>query len=349
MSVDLTIDYLGLQLDSPLLASACPLTSNLESLQRLRDAGAAAAVLPSIFEEQIEHEEMEVARMLDFWALSSPETSDYFPQLDNYNTGPGAYLKLIADAKQQLDMPIIASLNGSTMGGWVRYAGLIEQAGAAALELNIYEVSCDPLVDARQAEEEYFKLIRAVRDTIQIPIAVKIGPYFSALPHFARELASLGVNGLVLFNRYLAPDIELESLEYVPALELSTPSELRLALRWIAILRDQVELSLAATGGVHSTQDVVKSIAAGANVVACASALLSRGPHAFRELKQGLQQWLTEHEYTSVKQLQGSMSLKHCPNPEGLKRANYMRALTSYTPSVSVDSVSTDPVSTDPR
>ncbi|MCA9134996.1 MAG: hypothetical protein KDA45_17625, partial [Planctomycetales bacterium] len=201
-------DYLGLQLDSPLLASACPLTSNLESLQHLRAAGAAAAVLPSIFEEQIEHEEMEVARMLDFWALSSPETSDYFPQLDNYNTGPGAYLKLIADAKQQLDMPIIASLNGSTLGGWVRYAGLIEQAGAAALELNIYEVVCDPQVDARQAEEEYFKLIRAVRDNIQIPIAVKIGPYFSSLPHFARELASLGVNGLVLFNRYLAPDVD---------------------------------------------------------------------------------------------------------------------------------------------
>ncbi len=335
MPLDLTTTYLGLQLDSPLVVSACPLTSNLDSLQRLRQAGAAAAVLPSIFEEQIEHEEMEVARMLDFWALSSPETGDYFPQLDNYNTGPGAYLKLIADAKQQLDLPIIASLNGATLGGWVRYAGLIEQAGADAIELNIYQVPIDPQVGAQAVEEGYLKLVRMVREHIKLPIAVKIGPYFSSLPHFAQELEALHVDGLVLFNRYLAPDLDLDLLEYVPALELSTPDELRLALRWIAILRDQVKMSLAATGGVHSPEDVVKSLAAGANVVACASVLLSRGPQMLGELKQGLEQWLHDHEYTSVQQLHGSMSYKHCPNPEGLQRANYMRALTSYTPSVS--------------
>lgn len=335
MTVELTTNYLGLQLDSPLLVSACPLTGYLESLHRLREAGAAAAVLPSIFEEQVEHEEMEVVRMLDFWALSSPETSDYFPELDNYNTGPGNYLKLIADAKQQLDMPIIASLNGATLGGWVRYAGLIEQAGADALELNIYQVPLDPLVNAQAVEASYLKLVRAVREHVKLPLAVKIGPYFSSLPHFAHELESSGINGLVLFNRYLAPDIDLNALEYVPALELSTPDELRLALRWIAILRDQLKLSLAATGGVHSAEDVVKAVAAGANVVACASALLSRGPQVLAEFKQGLKAWLSEHEYTSLEQLHGSMSLKHCPNPDGLQRANYMRALTSYTPSVS--------------
>ncbi|MCA9131849.1 MAG: dihydroorotate dehydrogenase-like protein [Planctomycetales bacterium] len=333
MSLDLTTNYLGLQLESPLVAAACPLTGNLDSLQRLRQAGAAAAVLPSIFEEQIEHEEMEVARLLDFWALSSPESSDYFPQLDNYNTGPGAYLKLIADAKEQLDMPIIASLNGATEGGWIRYAGLIEQAGADALELNIYQVPMDPGREAASVEEEYVRLVKAVRENVQLPLAVKIGPYFSSLPHLARRLAAAGANGLVLFNRYLAPDIDLESLQYVPALELSTPDELRLALRWIAILRDQVDISLAATGGVHTAEDVVKSLAAGAHVVACASALLGRGPQALVELKEGLQQWLSTREYGSVRQLQGSLSLQHCPNPEGLQRANYMRALTSFTPS----------------
>jgi dihydroorotate dehydrogenase (fumarate) len=332
---DLRCTYLGLELDSPIIASASPLTGNIPSLRKLREAGASAAVLPSIFEEQIEHEELEVTRMLDIWALSSPETSNYFPQLDDYNMGPGAYLKLIADAKQELDMPIIASLNGATLGGWIRYAGLIERAGADALEVNVYNVPTDSTRDAAAVEQEYIRLIRSLKENVQLPISLKIGPYFTALPNLAKELAAAGVDGLVLFNRYLAPDIDLEELQYVPALELSTPDELRLALRWIAILRDQVDISLAATGGGHSSTDLVKAIASGANVVACASILLQRGPQVIRELTEGLQQWLQQREYTSVRQLCGSLSLNHCPNPDDLQRASYMRALTTYTPSIS--------------
>jgi dihydroorotate dehydrogenase (fumarate) len=334
MNVDLSTKYLGLQLNNPLVVSACPLTGNVESLKKLQDAGAAAAVLPSIFEEQIEHDEMEVVRMLDFWALASPESADYFPQLDSYNTGPAGYLDLIADAKRQLEMPIIASLNGESRSGWIRYAGLIERAGADALELNIYQVVKDRSLTSDMVDRHYVELVQAIKREIKIPIAVKIGPYFSSLPHLAENLARGGADGLVLFNRYLAPDIDLETMQFVPALELSTPDELRLALRWIAILRDSLSISLAATGGAHSTKDVIKAQLVGANVVECASALLLRGPQVLTELRDGLGQWMQEHQYKSLQQLQGSMSMQKCPNPDGLMRANYMRALTSYTPSV---------------
>ncbi len=333
MNIDLSTKYLGLRLDNPLVVSACPLTGKIESLLRLQEAGAAAAVLPSIFEEQIEHDEMEVVRMLDFWALSSPETADYFPQLDNYNTGPAGYLDLIADAKRQLEIPIIASLNGESLAGWIRYAGLIEKAGADALELNIYRVAHDFGTGSSAFEDQYAKLVHAIKKELSIPIAVKIGPYFSSLPHLADNLVKSGADGLVLFNRYLAPDIDLENMRFEPALELSTPAELRLALRWIAILRDKLNISLAATGGVHSVEDVVKSLLVGANVVACASVLLTKGPRFLSELRQGLEGWMREHEITSLSQLVGSMSMQKCPNPEGLLRANYMRALTSYTTS----------------
>ncbi len=330
--MDLTTRYLTLTLDSPLVASACPLTGNVESLKRLRAAGAAAAVLPSIFEEQIENDEMEIARLLDFWALSTPETNGYFPEMDSYNTGPDEYLDLIADAKRELDMPIIASLNGSTLGGWLRYAGLIEQAGADALEINIYQVPDNPKLDANAIEQEIVRIVRVVRDGVRLPLAVKLGPSYAALPNLASQLSAAGAQGLVLFNRYLAPDIDLETRTYKPALELSSPGELRTALRWIAILRDHVELSLAATGGVHSSQDVIKAMLAGADVVACASALLSHGCDVLSDFRAGLVAWLTEHDYASLAQMRGSMSMKKCPNPEGLKRGNYMRAITSYTP-----------------
>ena len=334
MKIDLSTNYLGLRLNNPLVVSACPLTSTVESLTKLQEAGAAAAVLPSIFEEQIEHDEMELVRMLELRALSSPESADYFPQLDSYNTGPAGYLDLIADAKRRLNMPIIASLNGESLAGWTRYAGLIEKAGADALELNIYHVVKDRSLSSTKVDEHYVQLVQAIKRELSIPIAVKIGPYFSSLPQLADSLARGGADGLVLFNRYLAPDIDLENMRFVPALELSTPDELRLALRWIAILRDNLDISLAATGGVHRTEDVVKALLVGANVVACASALLSRGPQVLTEFRDGLDQWMQDHDYKSLEQLQGSMSIQKCPNPDGLLRANYMRALTSYTSSV---------------
>jgi dihydroorotate dehydrogenase (fumarate) len=334
MHIDLSTNYLGLRLDSPLVVSACPLTGSVDSLRKLREAGAAAAVLPSIFEEQIEHDEMELVRLMDLWALSSPESADYFPQLDNYNTGPAGYLDLIADAKRQLDMPIIASLNGATLTGWIRYAGLIEQAGADALELNIYQVPTDSALNSTQIDEHYVQLVSAIGHELKIPIAVKIGPFFSSLPCLAQALEQAGASGLVLFNRYLAPDIDLQQLKFVPALELSSPSELRLALRWIAILRDNLHISLAANGGVHTATDAIKALLVGANVVACASTLLTHGPQVLSEMRSDIEHWLQEHQYSSLTQLIGSMSLAKCPNPEGLKRTNYMRALTSYTPSV---------------
>lgn len=332
--MDLHTTYLGLRLDNPLIVSACPLTANVASLQQLRQAGAAAAVLPSMFEEQIEHEELELARLLDLWSLSSPESPDYFPQLDSYNTGPSGYLDLIADAKRQVDMPIIASLNGSTLRGWIRYAGLIEQAGADALELNVYQVPTDVEVSSAAIDEQIVQLVARVQRELKIPVAVKLGPFVSSLPALARALAEQGIGGLVLFNRFLSPDVDLEQMRFVPALELSTSAELRLALRWIAILRDHVQCSLAANGGVHTFNDVIKALAVGANAVACASTLLKQGPTALCDLRSGLESWLQAHEYTSVEQLIGSLSMEKCPNPEGLLRANYMRALTSYTPSL---------------
>ncbi len=334
MAVDLSTDYLGMRLKNPIIASACPLTGNVESLLRLSEAGVAAAVLPSIFEEQVEHDELELAKMLDFWALSSPESADYFPELDNYNTGPDAYLELIHEAKRQCAMPIIASLNGSSLGGWVRYAGLIEKAGADALEVNIYHVPTRPEDAPGSIDAQAVEIVRELKKQLKIPVVVKIGPYFSSLPCLARELEAAGADGMVLFNRFLAPDIDLETLQYVPALELSTPDELRPALRWIAILRDQVSMSLVATGGVHSSSDILKAVLAGANAVACASTLLRQGPQVIGTMRQELEQWLQDHDYESIRQMQGSLSLQHCPNPDGLKRANYMRALTSYTPSV---------------
>lgn len=329
--MDITSKYLTLALDSPLVVSACPLSGNVASLRQLRDAGASAAVLPSIFEEQIVHEEMELSRMFDLASFSSPESIDYFPEMETYNTGPDQYLDLIADAKRQVDMPIIASLNGATLGGWLRYADLIEKAGADALEINIYQVPDRVEIDAASIDADIVRIVRKVREGVNIPLAVKIGSSISALPSLASQVSAAGAQGMVLFNRYLSPDIDLNTLNYVPALELSSSSELRLALRWIAILRDRVSLSLAATGGVHTRDDVVKAMLAGADVVEFASALLQGGTCVLGELRQGLIEWLTEHDYQSLDQMRGSMSIDKCPNPEGLRRGNYMRALTSYT------------------
>ena len=331
MKPDLSTRYLGLALENPLVVSACPLTSSLESLQAIEAAGAGAAVLPSLFEEQIEHHELEMARLYDFQADMTHESLSYFPELDRYNTGPERYLQLVRSVKRQLKIPVIASLNGASRGGWLAYAAQIAEAGADALELNIYLIPTDPQQNSMELEDHYLELVSQLRKHLKIPLAVKLGPYFSALPSFARRLNEAGADGLVLFNRYLAPAIDLENLTFMPALELSHPAELRLTLRWIAILRDQLRCSLAATGGVHQVGEVVQALLVGADVVMMASTLLKHGVSQLSHLKIELTNWLTLREYHSVTQLRGSMSFQHCSHPEGLLRANYLQALTAYT------------------
>ena len=332
MKIDLTTEYLGLPLQHPLIVSSGPLTGEIASLELLQRAGAAAVILPSLFEEQIERDELEIARLYDFQSETAPESLSYFPELDDYNTGPDRYLELIAGAKQRLTIPVIASLNGSTLGGWLHYAKLVEQAGADALELNLFSLPTEPGISPEQISRSSADLVHAVCQDVSIPVAVKLGPYFSSLAYEAARLAEAGAAGLVLFNRFLAPDIDTESLTFHPQIELSRPEELRLALRWIAILRDQIPLSLAATGGVHEAVDVAKALLVGADAVTLTSTLLIRGADHLETLRSGLADWMREHEYRSVEQMKGSMSRARCPNPEALSRANYLRALTSYTP-----------------
>jgi len=330
MSVDLTTRYLGLTLKNPLVVSACPLTGDLDSLRQLAAAGAAAVVLPSLFEEQIEHDELAIHQLYEFQTESFAESLDYFPQLDDYNTGPDSYLKQIRAAKQAVDIPVIGSLNGESSGGWTRYAQLFEKAGADALELNVYFVPTDVELSGQQVEDRYVELVASVRRTVAIPLAIKVGPFFSSLPHMARRLASAGADGLVLFNRYLEPDIDLETLDVVPRLELSHREELRVPLRWIAILRDRVATSLAATTGVHEADDALKVLLAGADVAMMASALLKHGPGHLTAMLDQLRGWLVEHQYASIEQLKGSVSQKNCADPAAYERSNYMKALISY-------------------
>lgn len=330
-SIDLSTRYLGLELKNPLVAGASPLTGHLAQLKALEQAGVAAIVLPSLFEEQIEHEEMELARLRDFGAEGSAEAASYFPELTSYRTGPDAYLRHLEQAKRELSIPVIGSLNGVSTGGWVRYAQLFEQAGADAVELNIYYVATDPEAGAEAVEQRYLRLVEQVRAAIKVPLAVKLGPYFSALAQMAQRLERAGADGLVLFNRFMQPDIDLESLQVRPGVELSTSAELLLPLRWIAILKGRVGLSLAATTGVHTAHDVVKLLLAGADVTMLASALLRNGPDYPRLLLEQLIGWLEQNDYSSVEQLKGSMSQLHCPDPAQFERANYMKALISYS------------------
>jgi dihydroorotate dehydrogenase (fumarate) len=334
MTPDLRTRYLGLELSSPLVASASPLTGELASLRALEAAGAAAVVLPSLFEEQIEHEEVQLDAVLELGAQSFGEALSYFPELEDYNTGPESYLEHVAEAKGALTIPVIASLNGASEGGWVRYARLLQEAGADAIELNLYAVEADPTSSADDVEERTLRLVRSVREAVTVPLAVKVGPFYSAFAHFARRLAATGADGLVLFNRFLQPDIDLETLSVAPELHLSTPEELRLPLRWVAILRGRVEADLAATGGAHSADDVVKLLLAGADVVMLASSLLRHGPTHLTTLRRDVAAWLSEREYESVAQLKGSMSQAAAPDPAAFERAQYMRALVSYVPAM---------------
>jgi dihydroorotate dehydrogenase (fumarate) len=332
MTVDLTTRYLGFELAHPVVPSASPLTSDLDRLHALVEAGAPAVVLPSLFEEQIEHDAMAVHFGLEFGADSFAEATDgYFPEMDEYNTGPSDYLSLIHGAKRELAIPIIGSLNGSDSGGWTLYARILEDAGVDALELNIYLVATDPDSDGSQVEYRYLHLIETVRAAIGVPLAVKVGPFFSSMANMARRITEAGADGLVLFNRFYQPDIDLDTLEVAPDLKLSNPDELRLVLRWMAILSPWVKADLAATTGVHTAEEVAKLILAGANVTMMASALLRLGPRHLTTVVEGVRTWFTEHEYESLDQARGSLNQANAPNPAAFERANYMRTLIGYS------------------
>ncbi len=328
---DLSTDYLGMTLAHPVMPSASPVTGDLDSLHELVEAGAPAVVLPSLFEEQIEHEAMAVHFGLEFGAEAFAEApAGYFPELDDYNTGPDQYLDLVRAAKRELPIPVIASLNGTTKGGWTLYARILADAGVDALELNIYFVAADPGLSAEDVERRYLELVEEVRAAIEVPLAVKIGPYFSSLPSMARRLVEAGADGLVLFNRFYQPDIDLEHLDVIPDLILSTPADLRLPLRWTAILYGRVECSLAASGGVHTAEEAIKMVLVGADVTMMAAALLRHGPSHLRRVRDGLAAWFEEHGYDSIRQAKGSLSQRAVPDPTAYARANYMRTLTSY-------------------
>lgn len=331
MTIDFSTRYLGFDLRTPFVASAGPLTNNLETLTRLEEFGAAAVVLPSLFAEQIEQEEMQV---FDFYSRlddANSESDSYFPEMDLYNSGRAKYLDHLAAAKQRLTIPVIASLNARALGQWTHEARRLQDAGADAVELNIYDVPTDPMLDSGTMEANQLKIVETLRSELSIPLAVKIGPYYTSLPNFTKRLTEAGANGVVLFNRYLEPEMNLNEMQVEPHLELSRPGEMRLPLRWIAILRDHLDCSIAATSGVHSAADAIKLILAGANVVMMTSTLLKHGPEHLEHIFVMMKDWMEDREYVSVKQMQGSMSRRNSPDPSGFERANYIRAIVSYT------------------
>jgi len=329
---DLTTTYLGLVLKNPLVASASPLSKKLDQVRRLEDAGASALVMYSLFEEQISHESYELDHYLSRGTHSYAESLSYFPDMEHYNVGPETYLEHLSRAKQAVDIPVIGSLNGISSGGWISYAQKMEQAGADALELNIYYLPTDPDLSSAELEETYISLVRNIRATVNIPIAVKLSPFFTALPFVARRFVEVGADGLVLFNRFYQPDFDLETLEVVPCLELSTSQELRLPLRWIALLYGRINADLALTSGVHHVEDVLKAMMAGARVAMMTSELLTTGIGRLTQLVAELHHWMEVHEYTSIMQMQGSMSQIAVAEPAAFERANYMKMLNAFDP-----------------
>lgn len=328
--IDLSTHYLGLSLKNPIVASASPLCENLDNIRRMEDVGMAAVVLHSLFEEQITQQSLNLHRSLEHGTESFAESLSYFPDMSYYNLGPDGYLEHIRQCKQAVGIPIIASLNGYSSGGWIKYARLMEEAGADGLELNIYYIATDPYLTGEEVEKMYVNLVQNVSISVNLPVAVKLSPYFSATANMAQRLSLAGAQGLVLFNRFYQPDFDLDELEVTPNLVLSTPDELRLRLRWVAILHGQVRADLAISGGVHTAADVIKSMMAGANVAMMTSALLRRGIGYVSTLHTELLTWLEEHEYESIYQMQGSMSQKSVIDPTAFERANYMRVLRSY-------------------
>jgi dihydroorotate dehydrogenase (fumarate) len=328
--LDLSTTYLGLRLKNPLVISASPLSKKVDLARRLEAAGASAIVLYSLFEEQITHESHEIDHYLSRGTESYAEALSYFPEMEHYNVGPDRYLDHLRRLKQTLDIPVIGSLNGISAGGWIEYAHNIEQAGADALELNIYYLPTDPHVTGAELEDTYVNLVRTVRAQVRIPIALKLSPFVTALPHLAQRFTEAGANGLVLFNRFYQPDFDLEALEVVPSLTLSSSDDLRLPLRWIAILYGRVAADLALTGGVHTAQDALKAMMAGAKVAMLASELIAHGAERLSAILAEMHAWMLEHDYESIAQMQGSMSQQSVAEPAAFERANYMKALNSF-------------------
>ena len=325
--MDLSTKYLGMQLRTPLVASASPLSQEISGIRSLEDAGASAVVLYSLFEEQLRQEALELERDLNAGTESFAESLTYFPRTSEFHTGSEGYLNHIRKAKEAVAIPIIASLNGSTLGGWTKFARQVEQAGADAIECNIYFIPTNTEIDGAEVEKIYTDIIREVKTAVHIPVAAKLSPFFSNLANMAKRLDQLGTDGLVLFNRFYQPDIDLEELEIKPNVLLSSPQELRLPLTWVGILYGRVRASLAATTGVYRREDVIKLLMVGADVTMLCSALLRHGVGHLRHVEQGVRTWMEEHEYESVHQMQGSMSQLRCPDPGAFERAQYMRAV----------------------
>ncbi len=328
--MDLTTTYMGLKLRNPLVPSASPLSDEVDTIKRLEEAGAAAVVLYSLFEEQLRRESAELDFHLSHGTESFAEALSYFPEPSEFRVGPEDYLEHIAKAKAAVQIPIIASLNGSTLGGWTAYAKQIQQAGADALELNIYSIPTEDDVAGGDVEKTYVDILKAVKQEVTIPVAVKLSPFFTNFANVAKRLADAGADGLVLFNRFYQPDIDLENLEVKPNILLSTPMAMRLPLRWVAILYGRVSSSLAATSGIHRASDALKMLMAGADVTMLCSALLRHGPQHLSVIEREMCAWMEQHEYESVTQLKGSLSQKNCEDPSSFERAQYMRALSTY-------------------
>ena len=325
--MDLRSPYLGIELEHPFVVGASPLADDLDAARRLEDAGAAAVVLHSLFEEQIVGDQVAAEIFLDEPSLAFAETAGLQPPADTWAIDPDAYYEHLVALKRALAIPVIASLNGSTLGYWLRTATYLESAGADALELNVYRLATDPNRAADEIEHEAVEMMRAVRDAVRIPIAVKLSPFYTSLAHFAERLVGAGADGLVLFNRFYQPDFDIEKLEVARSLRYSDSSELLLRLHWIAILQGRIRCSLAASGGIHEPVDAVKAILAGADSLQVVSAILTRGPQAIDRLKEGLVEWLATHDYVSLDELRGVLSLERCSNPEVYERANYVRLL----------------------
>jgi dihydroorotate dehydrogenase (fumarate) len=330
--MDLSTTYLGMTLKNPLVPSASPLSQTVDGIRSMEDAGAAAVVMYSLFEEQLVGESQQLDHFLSYGTESFAEALSYYPEMEDFHTGPSDYLKLISQAKEAVDIPIIGSLNGVSTGGWVNYAADIEQAGADALELNIYYIPTSVDISGAEVEEMYTNVVRDVKANVSIPVAVKLSPYFSATAHMVNQLAEAGAGAFVLFNRFYQPDIDLETLEVTPRLVLSSSYEMHLPLRWVALLYGRVQADFAITSGVHTHIDVLKGLMAGANIIMMASALLQYGPAYLGQVLSKVEEWMTEREYESVTQMRGSMSQQHVAHPAAFERANYMKVLQSWQP-----------------